>query len=159
MQPSIPWSSVSVFVTERMGIIHSLKYTVPFSFVLPLAVTCCHSLSFVVPLVVTRCTSCLSFYKRLKGGRRGELNKVRFRIKEHLYGSFDEAASFVEHFQLLLKSFIKVGLLPSKNFALDWKPLKKDEKYFLLHLKSSFRSQDIYVFVKIFWSYRKKRLD
>ena len=159
MQSSIPWSSVSVFVTERMAIIHSLKYTVLFSFVLPLAVTCSHSLSFVVSLLVTRCTTCLSFYKRLRRGRQGEPNKVGFRIKGQLCGSFDEAASFVEHFQLLLKSFIKVGLLPSKNFALDWKPLKKDEKYFLLHLKSSFRSQDIYVFVKIFWSYRKKRLD
>ena len=55
--------SVSVFVIERMAIIHSLKCTVPFSFVVPLAVTRCHSLSFVVTrchsmsLVVTRCHS------------------------------------------------------------------------------------------------------
>ena len=53
-----------------MAIIHSLKCTVPFSFVVPLAVTCCHllfllslaiirchSLSLVVPLVAIRCTT------------------------------------------------------------------------------------------------------
>ena len=75
MQPSIPWSSsVSVFVIERMAIIHSLKCAVPFSIVLPLlsiALTHCHllsrvvtrciircySLSLFVPLVVTRCHS------------------------------------------------------------------------------------------------------
>ena len=57
----------SVFAIERMATIHSLKCTVPFSIVVRLAVThChslsfvvtrCHSLSFVVPLVVTRCTT------------------------------------------------------------------------------------------------------
>ena len=68
-----------------MAIIHSLKCTVPFSFIVPLAATCCHSLSFVVTrchslslvvircvvtrchslsLVVTRCTTHLSFHKR-----------------------------------------------------------------------------------------------
>ena len=64
MQSSIPWSSsVSVFATERMTIIHSLKCTVPFSFVVPLlslAFTIaiyCHSLSLVVSLVVTLCTT------------------------------------------------------------------------------------------------------
>ena len=50
-----------------MAIIHSLKYTVPFLFLVPLFVICCHSLSFVVtrchslllfvPLVVIRCHS------------------------------------------------------------------------------------------------------
>ena len=67
-----------------MAIIHSLKYTLPFLFVVPLVVTRCHSLSFVVTrchslyhslsfvvtrchslsLFVTRCTTRLSFYKR-----------------------------------------------------------------------------------------------
>ena len=40
-------------VTERMAIIHYLMCIVPFSLVLPLAVTRCHLLSFVV----TRCHS------------------------------------------------------------------------------------------------------
>ena len=65
MQPSILWnSSVSIFVIEGMAIIHSLKCTMPFSFVvrlLSLSVTHCHLLSLVVslvvPLVVTRCHS------------------------------------------------------------------------------------------------------
>ena len=81
-------------VTERMAIIHYLMCIVPFSLVLPLAVTRCHLLSFVVTrdirctthcpfchsllfvvtlcttcchsmlLVVTRCITSLSFYKR-----------------------------------------------------------------------------------------------
>ena len=64
MQRSIPWSSsVSVFVIEKVAIIHSLKCTVPFSFVVPLlllAVTHCHLLSLVVTRCITRCHS-LSF--------------------------------------------------------------------------------------------------
>ena len=35
---------------------------------------------------------------------------------------------------------------------------KNDEKYFLFHLKSSFRSQDIYVFVLTFWACSKNGL-
>ena len=81
-------------VTEKMAIIYSSMCIVPFSLVLPLAVTVtychllsltiirchsltvvvplivifvtrCYSLSLVVPLVVTRCITSLSFYKRL----------------------------------------------------------------------------------------------
>ena len=37
-------------------------------------------------------------------------------------------------------------------------PLKNDEKCFLFHLKSSFRFQDILVFVTTFWSCRKNGL-
>ena len=40
----------------------------------------------------------------------------------------------------------KVGLSPSKKYSfylLQMKALKKYEKFFLFHLKSSFRSQDI----------------
>ena len=61
MQPSIPSSSsVSVFVIERMAAIHSLKCTMPFSFVVPLlsfALTHCHLLSLVVTRCITRCHS------------------------------------------------------------------------------------------------------
>ena len=50
--------------------------------------------------------------------------------------------------------------LPSKNLChfLDWKPFKNDGKCFLFHLKSSFCSQDIKVFVMTFWSCRKNSL-
>ena len=41
---------------------------------------------------------------------------------------------------------------------LHWKPFKNDEKCFLFHLKSSFRSQDILVFVTTFSSCRKNGL-
>ena len=37
-------------------------------------------------------------------------------------------------------------------------PFKNDEKSFLFHVKSSFRSQDILVFFFTFWS-RSKQLD
>ena len=40
----------------------------------------------------------------------------------------------------------------------DWKPFKNDENCFLFRLKSSFRSQDIEVFVTTFWSCRKNGL-
>ena len=77
------------FVIERTPIVHSLKCTLPFSFIVPLlslavthcyllslvvtrCITRCHSLSFVVPLchslsfVVTGCTTrCHSLYHSL----------------------------------------------------------------------------------------------
>ena len=56
---------------------------------------------------------------------------------------------------------LKVGLSPSKKklcYLLDWKSYKNDEKCFLFHLKSFFRSQDIKPFVKTFWSCRKECL-
>ena len=37
----------------------------------------------------------------------------------------------------------------------NWKRFKNDKEYLLFHLKSSFRSQDIYFFVLTFWSCRK----
>ena len=55
----------------------------------------------------------------------------------------------------------KARLSSSKNilcYLLDWKPFRSDEKCFLFHLKSSFCSQDIYVFVTNFWSCRKNGL-
>ena len=73
MQPSISWSSsVSVFVIERMTIIHSLKCNVLFSFVVSLPVTHCHLLSLFLirchsfSFVVIRCTNCChSFVPRV----------------------------------------------------------------------------------------------
>ena len=44
---------MSIFVIERLAIIHPLKYTVLFLFVVPLIVSRCNSLSFVA----TRCHS------------------------------------------------------------------------------------------------------
>ena len=58
----------------------------------------------------------------------------------------------------ITQDIIKVGLSPSKKilcYLLDWKPLRSYEKCFLFHLKSSFCSQDILVFVTTFWWCRK----
>ena len=62
--------------------------------------------------------------------------------------------------QSLFKVLFNVRLLPSKKlcYLLDWKPFKNDEKCLLFHLKRSFCSQDIYVFVTIFWLCRKNGL-
>ena len=48
----------------------------------------------------------------------------------------------------------KVGPSPSKKKInmLQLKPIKIDEKCFLLYHKSSFRSGDIYIFFLTFWS-------
>ena len=57
--------------------------------------------------------------------------------------------------------FIKFGPSSSKknlNHLPYWNSFKIDEKCFLFHLKSSFRSQDISVFVMTFWSRRKNSL-
>ena len=49
--------------------------------------------------------------------------------------------------------------LPKKSpYFLQWKPFKNFEKWFLFHLKSSFRSWDIWVFVLTFWPCRKNDL-
>ena len=68
----------------------------------------------------------------------------------------------METFQLILRSYfkLKAGLSPSKKlcYLLDWKSRKNDEKCFLFHLKNSFHSQDIYVFVTSFRQCRKNGL-
>ena len=56
--------------------------------------------------------------------------------------------------------YVKVGLSPSKKLALfaSMKALKNYEKCFWFHLKNSFRSQDIEIFVLTFWSFMKNDL-
>ena len=49
-----------------------------------------------------------------------------------------------------------VGFKTKKENLCHRKPFKNDEKYFLFHLKNSFRSQDI--FALTFWLYRKNDL-
>ena len=61
---------------------------------------------------------------------------------------------------LHLNNTLKVRLSSFKNvfYLIQWKPFKSHEKYFLFHFKSSFCSQDIYIFVLTFCSYRKNDL-
>ena len=64
--------------------------------------------------------------------------------------------SFIKDFISYIKSD---SHFPEKNcYFLDWKLFKNDEKCFLFHLKSCYRSQDILVFVASFWSCRKNGL-
>ena len=52
---------------------------------------------------------------------------------------------------------VKVGLSPTKKFCLlQWKSFKNDEKCFLFHLKSSFCSQDIQVFMSWLFGHVEK---
>ena len=63
---------------------------------------------------------------------------------------------FVEHLRWFLKSDSD---LPKKFvYFLKWKVFKNCENCFLFHHKSSFRSQDIYIFVLTFWTCRKNDL-
>ena len=48
-----------------------------------------------------------------------------------------------------IQFILKVQSQVRDNF---WKPFKTDEKCFLFHVKSYFRSRDIYIFVLTFWS-------
>ena len=67
----------------------------------------------------------------------GKISKVKITIK-----NVDNTLTFQKHLCYLL----------------DWKPFKSDEKCFLFCFKSSFRSQDILVFVTTFRSCRKNDL-
>ena len=60
---------------------------------------------------------------------------------------------------LFISSYSRIRTF-QKNlcYLLEWKPFKNNEKCFLFHLKGSFRSQDIYLFVTTFWSCRKNGL-
>ena len=55
-------------------------------------------------------------------------------------------SAFSKWTAIITKNLLKVGLSPSEKvsfYLLQQKPFKNDEKCFLFHLKSSFRSQDI----------------
>ena len=58
-------------------------------------------------------------------------------------------------------AYIKVGLPPSKNFffiCFNDSPTKIIKNVFLFHIKGSFRSQDISIFVLIFSAHRRNSL-
>ena len=46
----------------------------------------------------------------------------------------------------------------SETISDNWKPFKNDENFVLLHVKSSFRSWDIYIFVLTYWLCKKSGL-
>ena len=80
---------------------------------------------------------------------------VNFILRETFGGNLNEAVSTneVALFRFPGKIFLKVRLSASKNFFYYLhrrKPFKNDEKCFLFHFKSSFRSQDILIFVLTF---------
>ena len=76
--------------------------------------------------------------------------------------AFTWTQSYREIFQIYnsvtLKSNSQKKSSKKLSYLLYWKSFENDEKCFLFHLKSSFCSQDIYVFVTTFWSCRKNGL-
>ena len=77
-------------------------------------------------------------------------------IKISLFSSTTLLIQFFVKILFQLNSF-KVGLSPSKKICVICL-IENYKKCFLFHLKSSFRSKDISVFVTTFWSYRKNGL-
>ena len=65
---------------------------------------------------------------------------------------FNFLSNHSKRLQSSIKQLKSDSDLPKKNlcYLLDWQPFKNDEKCSLFHLKSSFRSEDIYVFVTTF---------
>ena len=74
--------------------------------------------------------------------------------------AFTWTQSYREIFQIYNSVTLKSNshLQKKLSYLLYRKSFENDEKCFLFHLKSSFCSQDIYVFVTTFWSCRKNGL-
>ena len=81
--------------------------------------------------------------------------KCPLRLKEKLMFSFLDMEAYPIRYQRF-----KSGSRIPKNlfYLLQWKLFKNDENYFLFNLKSSFSSQDIWIFVLTFSSHKKDGL-
>ena len=100
---------------------------------------------------------CLTYLERVSGKRiKLESEKLSISNKEAqtLRWLWNPLSLYAEC------NTLKVALSPSKKFLylLQWLPFTNDEKCFLFYLKSSFRSQDIEIFVLTFWACRKNGL-
>ena len=92
--------------------------------------------------------------------------RLSYCSRSHLQSYRSSTSSFIyveqEHtVECWDNNLFKVALSPLKKhlcYLLHWKPFKNDKKYFIFHLKNSFRSQDIYVFIMTFGSCRKNGL-
>ena len=79
------------------------------------------------------------------------------RVPKTIYEKMFEMCQYVSLVATILYQLsllFKVGLSPSKKIV----SFKNGAKCFLLHIKSFFRHQNIYIFILTFWSCRK-RLD
>ena len=71
-------------------------------------------------------------------------------------GSISTVLIISTTFLILSEKLLKGALSDLRQFLTTESPLKIIKKCFLIHLKSSFRSQDIWIFVLSFRSCRKK---
>ena len=78
-----------------------------------------------------------------------------FKISDHIYWFWIlQIIAFLADKGYLVKplSNHERRTLGAETIFGNWKSFKNDKKCFLFHLKSSFRSQDIWVFALTFWS-------
>ena len=73
-------------------------------------------------------------------------------LKQFIYGIWSHDNVINNLIFLGSFNFFKVALSGLRQFLVSESPLKIIKKCFLFHLKSSFRSKDILVFVLTFWS-------
>ena len=87
--------------------------------------------------------------QNLDSKKATQLGDIPVRIIKENKFSFWKILSEMLNFYIDNNAFsygLKVGLPPSKKiyfYLLQWRPFKNDEKSLLIHLKSSFCSQDI----------------
>ena len=88
------------------------------------------------------------------------LNHILLIFKNYLYQARENILNYVNYLLYISLNYInyiyiyRQTVRPKKIFD-NWKPFKIDEKCFSFHLESSFRSQDIQIFILTFWSRRK----
>ena len=88
------------------------------------------------------------------------LNHILLIFKNYLYQARENILNYVNYLLYISLNYINYiyiyrQTVRSKKIFDNWKPFKIDEKCFSFHLESSFRSQDIQIFVLTFWSRRK----
>ena len=81
------------------------------------------------------------------------LNSLR---EELIFFIYDFIRPLIFQIFIIVEVLLLLGITYRNTFRSEaifgnWKPFKNYEKCFLFHIKSSFRYQDIQVFVFIFW--------
>ena len=114
----------------------------------------CMSLSEKCPNTDQRKLRIWTYFTQLPCMRANEI-----KTKTKPITSLTTHCPVASYFSLTLTTSQKhVLIIVDLPYLPHWKHFKNDEKYFLFHLKSSFRSQDNWLFVMTFWSCRKNGL-
>ena len=111
-------------------------------------------------LVICRGKNRVNIFKSQKSNILTKRIFVLFHFTLFVLWQIFKTFKFSEHTWMYPGSELRSHSHLRKNlcYFLDWKPFQNDEKWFLFHLKSFFRPQDISVFAMTFWSCRKNSL-